>query len=554
MGDARRSREFDRRDVLRAAAVLGIATPVLWRQTKATAATSPIGPQWIAFGPSPSTQMYLTWSLGSASAALVTPKAPQVRWGPTTAYGNVQAAGSSETVPLPAGATGDPSENTVYSSVLLDSLAPGTTYHYSVSNDGVAWGPDATFTTAVAGISNFRFTAFGDEAISTSTAGQMVNLAAAQHPAFHLVAGDLAYSTPEPLKYLDFAGFKPSQWDKYLAVVGPRGAQSIPWMASVGAHEVEPLGNNGYAGFVTRFPQPYDATSGSPVVHTFTYGNVAVIHLDGNDLSAQETVKTGYTQGAQTAWLAAQLAGYRAVGSGIDFVVVVCNCSCYSSNRNHGSDGGLRDVWGPLFDTYQVDLVISGHVHAYERTNPMRAGQPTRAVAAGGTVNPPVDGTTYICAGGGGNGLYKTWYGTTGSGDAGNTTAPKVWRWSGGDTATGGTGKSQDIKDTAKNFSAVRRGVYSCVVVDVTAPTVPGGETTLAIRTLMPAQSGSSITSIANPTVIDSITVVRTSTVDPAPPDGKAHGKPARDRLVLGRPAQNRPTLPPYLRPSAAGR
>jgi hypothetical protein len=229
---------------------------------------------------------------------------------------------------------------------------PGTTYHYSVSNDGVTWGPDTTFTTGSAGLSNFRFTAFGDQAGNVNTAGQMVSLVASMQPAFHVVAGDLAYATPKGLPYLDFVGFKPAAWDNYLKVVSPRGAKSVPWQSAVGAHEVEPLGDNGYAGYVTRFPQPYDLTSRSPVVHSFTYGNVAVIALDGNDLSAQEPVKTGYTAGAQTAWLAAKLAGYRAAGSLIDFIVVVCNCCCYSSNTNHGSDGGLRDVWGPLFDTY----------------------------------------------------------------------------------------------------------------------------------------------------------------------------------------------------------
>lgn len=49
---------------------------------------------------------------------------------------------------------------------------------------------------------------------------------------------------------------------------------------------------------------PYDLTSGSLVVRTFTYANVAVIQLDGNDLSAQEPVNSGYSHGAQTAWLA----------------------------------------------------------------------------------------------------------------------------------------------------------------------------------------------------------------------------------------------------------
>ena len=234
-------------------------------------------------------------------------------------------------------------------------------------------------------------------------------------------------------------GYNPSQWDKYLSAVGPR-AQSIPWQAAVGAHETEPLDNFGYAGFITRFPQPYDSTSNSPVVRTFTYGNVAVIQLDGNEMSAQETVNTGYSAGGQTAWLARTLAGYRAVGTNVDFIVVVCNACCYSSNQNHGSDGGLRDAWGPLFDQYAVDLVVSGHVHAYERTNPIRNGQPTRVVGKGGTVAPDVDGTTYVCAGGGGNTLYSTWYGPTGSGDAGSTTPPKIWRWSGGDTSSGGTG------------------------------------------------------------------------------------------------------------------
>jgi hypothetical protein len=502
---------YKRRNVLRGAAVLGLAavtSPVLWRQAGALAATTPIGPRWIAFGPDPASQMYLSWSAGTAKGTSQAPPAPQVRWGLGTSYGSVQD-GVSAQVPVPAAVHGEPAENTFYSNVLLSGLAPGTIYHYSVSNDGATWSADATFTTAAAGLSNFRFTAFGDEAASTNSAA-MVRLVASLNPAFHLVAGDLAYATATGLKIPDVTGFNPAQWDKYLGVIGPNGAQSIPWQASVGAHEVEPLNDNGYAGFVTRFPQPYDLTSGSPVVHTFTYGNVAFIHLDANDLSAQETVNTGYTNGAQTAWLAGQLAGYRSAGTGIDFVVVVLNCCCYSSNRNHGSDGGVRDAWGPLFDQYQVDLVISGHVHAYERTNPMRAGQPTRQVASGGTVNPPVDGTTYICAGGGGNGLYKTWYGPTGAGDAGNSVAPKVWRWSGGDTASGGSGKPQDLADTAQGFSAFRRAVYSCLVIDVTAPSGAGGQTSMLVRALMPAQT-STVTSIASPAVMDSVSLVRTS-------------------------------------------
>ncbi len=505
-------RHYGRRSVLKGAATLGaaaIAGPVLWRQ-RGRLSVPAIGPQWIAFGADPVSQMYISWSAGTAKGRSNPPPDPQVRWGLDASYGS-QAGANSGQVPIPSGVGGEPPENTFYSNLLLTGLTGGSTYHYSVSNDGRSWGPDTVFTTAAPGVDGFRFTAFGDQAASTTRALPMVQLVSSLDPAFHLIAGDLAYATPQGERLPTLTGFNPARWDSYLHMAGPAAAQSIPWMASVGAHETEPLGDDGYAGFVTRFPQAYDSSSGSPVVHTFSYGNVAFIHLDGNDLSAQEPVNNGYTGGAQTTWLRQQLAGYRAPGSGIDFIVVVVNCCCYSSNRQHGSDGGLRLVWGPLFDQYQVDLVISGHVHAYERTNPMINGALTKVVPPGGTVYPATDGTTYVCAGGGGNGLYQTWYGKTGSGDPGNNTAPKIWEWTGGQGATGGSGSPEDVKDLAKNYSAFRHAAWSCLVVDVTAAAGSGGQTSLNVQAMMPAQTSSAVTSITNPTLMDSVTLVRTS-------------------------------------------
>lgn len=505
-------RHYGRRSVLKGAATLSaaaVAGPLLWRQ-RGKLAVPAIGPQWIAFGSDPLSQMYVSWSAGTSKGASNPPPAPQVRWGLDTSYGN-QAAADSGQVPVPSGVSGEPPENTFYNNLLLTGLMVGTTYHYSVSNDGNTWGPDTVFTTAPPGLSDFRFTAFGDEACSSARALPMVQLVSSFSPAFHLIAGDLAYATPQGERLPTLAGFNPAQWDHYLSMAGPAAAQSIPWQASVGAHETEPLGDDGYAGFVTRFPQGYDSSSGSPVVHTFTCGNVAFIHLDGNDLSAQEPVNNGYTDGAQTTWLQQQLAGYRASGSGIDFIVVVVNCCCYSSNQEHGSDGGLRYVWGPLFDQYRVDLVISGHVHAYERTNPMINGKLTTKVPPGGTVYPATDGTTYICAGGGGNGLYTKWYGTTGSGDAGNSTTPKIWEWTGGESSTGGTGSPEDVADPAKHYSASRHAAWSCLVVDVTAPAAAGDQTSMYVQAMMPAQTSSAVTSISSPTLMDSVTLVRTS-------------------------------------------
>ena len=499
-------RSFGRRRLLRGAALMGAAVaagPVLWRQQGALAAAGPAGPQWIAFGADPASQMYVSWTAWPGNGQPPGPRAPQLRWGTDSSYGSRQDAAATG-VPVPA--VTEPAEPTLYSRTLLTGLRPGTTYHYSVSNDGGRWSPDATFTTGQHDSAGFRFTAFGDEATSLARAYPMARLAAAQQPAFHLVAGDLSYATAEGIRLPSVSGFVPSRWDDYLQVIGPAAAQSIPWQAAVGAHEIEPLGDDGYAGFVTRFPQAYDLSSGSPVVRSFRYANTAFLQLDGNDVSAQETVNAGYTRGQQTRWLARQLASFRA-SPGIDFIVVLCNCCCYSSNQVHGSDGGLREAWVPLFDRYEVDLVISGHVHAYERTNPMRGGQPTRRAASGDTVYPDTEGATYICVGGGGNHLYTSWYGRTDAGDAGSSAQPRVWRWSGGDAAIGGHGRSRDVPDSVQGFSAFRRAVYCCLSVDVTAAT-PAAPASMQVRALMPAQTLDAVTSIAAPATMDSVTLI----------------------------------------------
>jgi hypothetical protein len=280
----------------------------------------------------------------------------------------------------------------------------------------------------------------------------------------------------------------------------------------VGNHEMEPLDLFGYAGFVTRFPQDYAAQweTGSPVVKSFTYANVAVIQLDGNDLSAEIPDNNGYTEGLQTTWLEQQLKAFRAKDSGIDFIVVGFHNMVYSSNTSHGSDGGIRHVWEPLFDKYYVDLVVSGHVHAYERAYPIRNSKVTKKVHAGGTISPATDGVTYIGAGGGGQDLYTGWYGPTGHGDPANASGPALlWKWSGGDTAKGGSGTAEDITDPVQNYSANRKANWSFISIDVQAPRFHGGETTMLVRAIDPSQNASGIDTTSNPAVIDSVKLVR---------------------------------------------
>jgi hypothetical protein len=511
---------YRRRAVLKGAGVLGLATavgPVFWRQASAAASTAS-APQWIAYGNDPAREVYVSWSAGTYNGPAPKVPAPQVRWGLDGFYGRREPAFRSGTVPVPS-ISGEPVENTVYSSALLNGLQPDTTYHYSVSNDGVNWSQDVTFTTAAAGLTDFRFTMVGDEATSDSTTLPIAEVIAALQPRFNVVVGDLSYAGGGSGYYANgvptnVSAFSPGAWDQYLGIIGPAAAQSIPWQVGVGNHEMEPLADFGYIGFTTRFPQAYapQQLTGSPVLKAFTYGNVAVIQLDGNDLSAELSDNNGYTEGLQTRWLTEQLAAYRAPGSGIDFIVVGFHNCVFSSNTTHGSDGGIRLVWQSIFDRYHVDLVVSGHVHAYERSYPVIGGEVTKAVPSGGTVRPETDGTTYICAGGGGQDLYTGWYGSTGGGDPATTSGPPlIWEWSGSDTATGGTGSAEDIPDPVTDYSGYRHANWSFIVLDVKAPRFPGDQTSVLVRAIDPTQNSSGITSIAGPAVMDSVTLVRTS-------------------------------------------
>ncbi len=495
------ARPVTRRAALGAVLAGGVATAtaILWPRS-GTSSNVPVSAQWLTFADDPMRDMFVSWSAASR------PDHAAVRWG-TSATGQHSAGAASRRVPVPRDRSGLAPQPTYYNLAHITGLEPATTYHYSVTNDGRTWTPDATFATAPSAAEPFRFTAFGDQGSHHDTSVQMTQVIAKLQPAFHLVAGDLAYATSAGGATAPTAAeFHPTAWDRYLANI-TTAAATVPWAPVAGSHEIEPLGDDTYAGFITRFPQRVDASSGSPVVRSFVYGNVAFVQLDGNDVSEQERGNAGYTHGAQTRWLAATLERLRDSTPGVDFIVVICNCCAYSSNSRHGSDGGVRETWGPLFDRYKVDLVISGHVHAYERTHPIRGGQVTRTVAAGDRVQPATDGTTYICCGGGGNGLYSTWLGPTDGGDAASPSAgsgPKMWALRGD--------KPIQIPDATAGFSAYRRAVYSCLVVDVIPGKGSGTTATLRVHAIMPAQSGAVVTKPHEHTIIDSIHLQRTVT------------------------------------------
>ncbi len=372
-----------RRRVLQGTLAATAAGPVLWSRP-GLAAVAPEG-EHLAFGADASREATVSWSTpGSVSQAMLD-------LGLTKGYGLV----------LPADSRGVAASKTVYHHAGIRGLRPDTTYHYRLRHRGGA-GPDRTFRTAPARPRPFRFTAFGDQGVGAGGASTVARVGTLA-PAFHVHAGDLCYANSSGSGASSDV-VDGSVWDRWFAQ--NRGvAARTPWMPAAGNHEMEyGEGRHGYGGFASRFALPATGLPGAPHVYWFRYANVAVVALDGNDASHEIPANRGWLGNGQDAWLRSTLKRLRA-DKQVDFVVVAFHHCMYCSNAVHASDGGVRTRWQPIFDQHQVDLVVNGHNHSYERTHPMRAGQVTREVVTG-TVRPATDGTTYVTAGGGGQTAY----------------------------------------------------------------------------------------------------------------------------------------------------
>ena len=74
-----------------------------------------------------------------------------------------------------------------------------------------------------------------------------------------------------------------------------------------------------------------------------------------------------YPKPEQIRWLEKELAA-----SNDDWKIVFFHQPLYSSGDTHGSDVQLREVLEPLFLKYNVNVVLSGHDHFYERIKPQK--------------------------------------------------------------------------------------------------------------------------------------------------------------------------------------
>ncbi|WP_242346902.1 purple acid phosphatase family protein [Anaeromyxobacter terrae] len=297
------------------------------------------------------TTMTVTWRSTEATGS--------VEYGSDASYGQVKAAVSAAY------------QGSYLHEAQVTGLSPGTSYHYRCGS-AASWSADRTFTTGptpAAGAS-FRFAAFGDSRTDDAARAQVRAAVQRSQPAFAIDSGDLVDS-----------GGTQSYWDGWFATMEPL-VSATPFVSAAGNHDMG--GGLFFAQLALPRHVPTAAGYDDEAYFSFDYGNTHFVVLF--------TEPAGTSGDAQDQWLEADLAR-AASDPDVRWTVVSFHRPPYSSGE-HGSDTGLRQRWGPVFEKYGVDLVLNGHDHDYERSQPMVGGQRAEG------------GVTYVVTGGAGAPLY----------------------------------------------------------------------------------------------------------------------------------------------------
>ena len=411
-------------------------------------------------------QIHLTWGADPARSVVVSWASPGQALAPRVRIGQ-------RVIPAvergPAAPRGGQVAWTYHA--LVDGLRPGATYGYAVTadNDRNAADPfSATFRTAPQGRAAFRFTSFGDLAAANARraggfgqSADAVGPVEAFQPLFHLLNADLADADLSPAA-------QPRAWRDFGNSV-QASAANRPWMPVPGGHGTERADQDqALASYLARYSLPGNGAPGfEGRWYEFRVGTAAFLCLSGDD------VQRGYSAGAQTRWLEATLAAARRDAS-VDWVVVQLHqCACSSAGAAE-ADLGLRQRWLPVFDRYEVDLVLGGHGDGYERSFPVRgfdsggALRPHPVTSVDSGVFDTSQGTVHLALGGGAGGSEA------GGSEAGGSEA------GGGEAGRAdGAGGIATAAWSARRDGATGAGV---AVFDVDPGAEAGGQTSITVR------------------------------------------------------------------------
>ncbi len=236
--------------------------------------------------------------------------------------------------------------------VVLSGLSPDTRYYYSVGNGSTVYasGDAYYFETypVPATSTSFRFTAFGDcgtgDQYQYDTAEQLELLS--PRSALHLLPGDIVYNNGGRKRYQE------RYFDVYWKTI-----RNVVFWPALGNHDV----NNSCQGcaWFEFFYTPANNPDNIENYYSFDYGPAHFVVLD--DELTREQGKTDQ----MLDWMDQDLEDAKA--RGITWLIAIFHKAPYSRG-SRGDDEFNQTNLVPRLEAQGVDLVISGHSHAYERS------------------------------------------------------------------------------------------------------------------------------------------------------------------------------------------
>jgi len=209
-----------------------------------------------------------------------------------------------------------------------------------------------------------------------------------------LLSGDISYASG-----CEATGC--ADWDAFQRMMSPL-TQSMPFHISIGNHETYDT----YGGVVAisskyRFagmPTPTSYKADGVFYYSYNVGPAHVIAL--STFYPTEANPDYSASSPMTKWLVADLAALDR--SMTPWVIVSTHAPWYNSNTEHQGDAeGMRKAYEQLFIKAGVAIIITGHVHSYERSLPVNDNK----VDA-------VSGITHLNVGDAGADLYTKWLAT----------------------------------------------------------------------------------------------------------------------------------------------
>ena len=281
----------------------------------------------------------------------------------TVVWRSAAAREGSVTLTAPDGTTTEVHvESHEIQTVTFGELQGETTYGWEVVAGSETFNGELT--TAPEQSGSVRFAAIGDSGTGSSAQYDIAAQLVASESDLVLHTGDVVYRRGALCHY------GPRYFAPYEEMIA-----STPVFPAVGNHDTR--ANGGQAYFET-FVLPTNNPRGSEEYYSFDYGPVHVISLNSEFYSREDQEAID----EQRNWLQQDLAATEQ-----PWTIVMLHRPPFSSTNGKQSDSVQVDL-APLLAEADVDLVLSGHAHNYERTM-------------------PIDGVTYIVTGGGGAGLYN---------------------------------------------------------------------------------------------------------------------------------------------------